>query len=143
MNKLTLSNDHPHKNGRTCTKCNTFKLASEYVLSRNKRSLGGVHMRADCKVCMEHRKYKAFIKRTYGITYEEYTNLLEKQNYSCSICDSEVSNLKFTKLCVDHDHKTGKVRGLLCSKCNHGLGLFNDDTSLLNKAIKYLTPDEN
>ena len=100
-------------------------------------------MRADCKVCTEHRKYKAFIKRTYGITYDEYVKLHESQNGKCAICESEISSSRSTKLFIDHDHATGVVRGLLCSKCNHGLGLFNDDERFLLNAIKYLKSGKN
>lgn len=55
-----------------------------------------------------------------------------KQNNKCFICDEEA------KLVVDHDHSTGKVRGLLCSICNTGIGMFKDSTKNLEKAIEYL-----
>jgi hypothetical protein len=138
--KLTLPKNHPYTNGRTCTTCGEFKLASEFTLSRDSRSFGGVSMRSKCKPCNEHIKYKSHIKRTYGVTYEQYTLLAEKQEHKCAICGSEESNSVRTsgKLFVDHCHKTGAVRGLLCSKCNHGLGLLDDDIDRLRSAIEYL-----
>lgn len=70
----------------------------------------------------------------YGITLEQYNQMLESQDESCRLCGRR----DIKKLHVDHDHKTGRVRGLLCSSCNMGLGLFADDFELLQKAIEYL-----
>ena len=84
------------------------------------------------------------ILRIRGLTLEEYALLLLKQNQRCAICKKEESRLDGTKsgrikvLSVDHDHKTNLVRGLLCGKCNSGMGFFNDNASLLKKAIVYL-----
>lgn len=77
----------------------------------------------------------AWLLRYYGITIDDYKNLLEKQGGVCAICSNKDS--KFS-LAVDHCHKTGKIRGLLCSRCNFSLGNFNDDIELMNKAIEYL-----
>jgi len=77
----------------------------------------------------------SFLKRTYNITLEDYNRMLIEQNYVCSICKN--TNLK-KRLCVDHCHETGKVRGLLCDKCNHGIGLFKDKEELLIEASEYL-----
>lgn len=139
MSKLKLPKDHPYSKGRVCTTCQNFKPASEYTLERDSRAFGGVSMRSKCRPCNEFRKYKGFIKRTYGISYEEYQALEVEQNYCCAICKSpQVSNKRVERFFVDHCHTTGKVRGLLCSKCNHGLGLFNDNKNLLLNAIAYL-----
>ena len=139
---IKLPNNHPYKDGRECTTCNEFKNADQFTLSYDKRSFGGVSMRSKCKSCDEHRKYKRFIKKTYDITYEDYEELLEQQNYHCAICESKISSSRTSRLFIDHNHNTGKVRGLLCSACNHGLGLFKDSPKLLKKAISYLTSSE-
>ena len=141
MNTLQLHEDHPHRYGRVCSNCGVFKLADEFQKERDVRAKGGVAMRSQCRPCREHIKWKAFIVRTYGITAEEYYDMLEAQDNKCAICESsEVNNERITsnKLFIDHCHETGKVRGLLCSKCNHALGLLNDDVNLLQKAINYL-----
>lgn len=78
----------------------------------------------------------AQLKHAYGITLLEYDQILESQNGVCVICGG--INADGRRLHVDHNHKTGKVRGLLCSKCNHGLGLFNDDIETLLGAVAYL-----
>jgi len=77
------------------------------------------------------------LKVKYGISLEEYNVLFEKQEYKCAICGIEKSENGKTLHC-DHNHKTGKVRGLLCFKCNTGLGNFNDNVEVLLKAISYL-----
>jgi hypothetical protein len=81
----------------------------------------------------------AALKRKFGITLDEYNVLLSKQKHRCAICKSfDVGRKDAKYFHVDHDHRTGKVRGLLCSKCNTALGLFNENVTLLKKAIKYL-----
>jgi len=137
--KIKLPEGHPHKDGRTCTSCGEFKPASQFTLERDSRAFGGVSMRSKCKPCNEFRKYKGFIKRTYGITYEQYEKLLEQQNHSCAICKSKISSSRTSRLFVDHCHDSLEVRGLLCSSCNHGLGLFKDSPTLLKRAIHYLS----
>lgn len=82
------------------------------------------------------RKNKnAYLKRTYGITINEYEQKLINQNNCCAICGLEQ---KDKKLSVDHCHKTNKVRDLLCSYCNFGIGLFFENEELLINAINYL-----
>lgn len=142
MDKIKLPKDHPHKDGRTCTTCGEFKPVNSYTLSSDPRSLGGVSMRSKCKKCDEFRKYKRFVQKTYNISYEDYLTLFESQSGCCAICKSKVSNSRTTRLFVDHCHDTMKVRGLLCSACNHGLGLFKDSPSVLKRAIDYLNADK-
>lgn len=141
MPNLVLPDNHPYSAGRTCTTCGEFKSAEYYTLNRDTRSFGGISMRSKCKPCEELRKWKSDMKRRYGITYQEYCDMLDAQNGRCAICESEdaQSSRTYGKLFIDHCHTTGKVRGLLCSKCNHALGQLNDDVGLLNKAIAYLT----
>src|SRR6266542_47593 len=79
------------------------------------------------------------IKQKFNLSIEDYHNLLEKQDFKCAICKTDKSNAKNKKsLCLDHDHKTGKVRGFLCHSCNRGLGSFKDSSEALTEAIKYL-----
>lgn len=71
------------------------------------------------------------------MTIEKYNVMREKQMYCCAICGTPEHKLK-RKLDVDHDHKTGLVRGLLCASCNRGLGYFNDSQEILTNAKIYL-----
>lgn len=75
--------------------------------------------------------------RLYNITWEYYHILLNEQGNSCAICKNKESTFS-TRLFIDHCHSTGKVRGLLCMKCNSGLGLFKDSTINLESAKNYL-----
>jgi hypothetical protein len=85
------------------------------------------------------RKYKRELRNTktiklYGITLTEYEGMVNAQKGCCTICGS----LKNNELVIDHNHLTGKFRGLICATCNSGLGFFKDDAELLKKAISYL-----
>ena len=83
------------------------------------------------------------LKKKYNITVEEYDLLFSKQNGVCAICGKPETSTKTSNLAVDHNHLTGDIRGLLCNKCNRGLGYFEDSPELLYKAIKYLKNKEN
>lgn len=73
----------------------------------------------------------------YGITLEEYNNLLITQKNECKICHKHITQSKYA-FDVDHEHSTGIIRGLLCRQCNTALGLFKEDTEILLNAIIYL-----
>lgn len=79
------------------------------------------------------RKY--FIKKKYGLTLEQFDIMREGQGQKCAICGSSFEEGNCN---IDHNHRTNKVRGLLCSNCNHGLGAFEEDQKLLKRAICYL-----
>lgn len=82
------------------------------------------------------------LRRTYSITEKDYDILLNRQNSVCAIWNNPETRLnkfgKIIRLTVDHDHTTGQIRGLLCSRCNKALGVFNDNILYLYSAIKYL-----
>ncbi len=78
---------------------------------------------------------KSQFKR-YGLTLDAHAGLLSKQNYKCALCDQKFDSTKNTH--VDHCHKTNKVRGLLCVRCNLGLGVFKDNPDILRKAAVYV-----
>jgi hypothetical protein len=84
-------------------------------------------------------RYAQWLK-PYGLTPESFDELLKSQGGVCAICGSSDHGgaARTTRFCVDHCHQTGKTRGLLCHKCNRGIGLLNDDISNLQNAILYL-----
>lgn len=91
--------------------------------------------------CKNYALINAYLKRNYDLTVEQYLDLAEKQGFVCAICHKPNFAMKDCHsgiLVVDHDHKTGKVRGLLCHNCNRALGLFQDDTSYMYRALRYL-----
>ena len=77
------------------------------------------------------------LKKKYGITSDQYRVLLESQGYKCKICGSETAK-GYGSFHVDHDHKTGRIRGLLCQGCNTSIGKFQDNPKLLRRAADYL-----
>lgn len=89
------------------------------------------------RVYKYHNRKDYDLKRNHGITIEQYNQMFVNQNGLCAICKEHPA--EGTRLSVDHDHKTGKIRGLLCIRCNAGLGHFKDEISLLLNAIKYLS----
>lgn len=85
-----------------------------------------------------YRRYRRahHLKNKFGITEEQYNEMLTTQNNKCALCETLDSPTR--RLAVDHDHTTGKIRALLCDRCNRGIGLMNEDTMRLRAAIEYL-----
>ena len=79
---------------------------------------------------------KNHLKRKYNLSHEDWLKMWENQDGKCLICGKLF--IEPSDACVDHNHKTGKVRSLLCKKCNLGIGYLNDDPKLTIKATKYL-----
>lgn len=126
---------------KVCTKCKIEK-DFECFYKRNSRPIGYV---SECKECNNKRtRYpsriaasrKRHLRVKFGLSEEDYKNLLNKQEGLCAICKNVCKTGR--RLAVDHNHSTGHVRGLLCTKCNNGLGNFNDDTEVMECAIRYL-----
>ncbi len=110
-----------------CSKCKTFKLVSEFQ-STNGR------LRYCCKKCASKSSKARF--RNHNITEFEFVNLIDSQKNMCPICGDKFKSYKHA--IIDHNHKNGKNRELLCSKCNTLLGMCNDNIDILNSAINYL-----
>ena len=127
---------------KQCPVCKT----TEHPKSTNKGYL--------CKVCASERAKKWYlnnpekyffnqIKAKYGISKEKYLNLIEIQNNKCAICFKEESSLnnwkqgEVRRLAIDHCHSTGKVRGLLCTRCNITLGAVEDNVQTLKNMATY------
>ena len=87
------------------------------------------------------QKKNTTIKRNYGITLEEYNIIFNNQQGCCAICKKHQDEFKIP-FGVDHNHKTGKIRGLLCGKCNLLLGYANDNITTLESATIYLKNNE-
>lgn len=143
-----------------CTSCHEWKPVDQFHRSKTKCGRASY-----CKSCERHKaiafrlehpeKYrevkqksaakraeyrKSFIlRKLYGLTLDQYRVLLESQNYGCAICRAtKEQNDKRRDLCVDHEHSTGRVRGLLCGNCNRGIGYFKEDPKRIQSAIDYL-----
>lgn len=134
-----------HETGiKTCTQCNVEKPIEEFRVNSKgslmwckgcSTSLGAKSMREWRSNNPERYSYnrKRHLLTQYNLTPEEFTYMVLEQGGVCGIC-----GLVPSALYVDHDHLTGKVRGLLCQKCNSGLGFLGDSLDGLGKAISYL-----
>lgn len=125
---------------KTCSMCREDLPLDSF--HKAPKSALGVH--TYCKPCRSEYRRKKYdpvavkrhgLKTKYGLTLEDYEEMLEAQGGGCLICGSKGGE---RGLAVDHSHETGKVRGLLCLNCNAGIGNLRDDVELLKKAIKYL-----
>ena len=126
---------------KQCSVCKETKAWTEFYPRKNRPN----GLTAWCKVCLkEHAdRYKEEAKKTrryrdFGINRNEYDKLYSEQDGLCAICKRPESDIQQNSLCVDHDHDTGRIRGLLCHDCNVGLGRFKDNTESLKMAIEYL-----
>lgn len=116
---------------KQCSKCLQFKPATfEYFYKRPKTKDGLMHQ---CKACKDEKNKLNKFKKL-GLTEDEYEQWYIEQGKTCAICHGTWNQT----LHIDHDHKTGQIRGLLCSECNNGIGKLKDNPNLLRKAIAYL-----
>ena len=134
-----------------CTTCNETKSKSDFK-KRKDRPKGHSSSCTSCRQSKQRAdwtpgqqsEYK--LKAMYGITLADYEVLYNDQEGRCAICnkvETALSNTGYVKnLAVDHCHETGKVRGLLCNRCNVGLGMFEDNVNNLKIAIHYLNKEK-
>lgn len=78
------------------------------------------------------------IRRKYGLSMQEYSNLIEKQQFQCAACGIGLKDLPGSEIQIDHCHNTGNIRGILCGRCNRALGLLNDDPIKTQKLADYI-----
>lgn len=129
---------------KTCTGCKRLLPIESFG---RKASFGpdSVFRRPKCYECCNKQRRHNYgtrsIQQMYGITQEQYASMLASQGGICLICGNPEVGKRAEReypLAIDHDHTTGKVRGLLCQKCNLGIGNFNDDVTRLEAAVAYL-----
>lgn len=144
----------PDHTPKQCTKCGEFKPNIEEFFRHKKDTAyqrKTHYLSAKCRTCDTKvatawqkrnpgRAKAASLKRKYGIDKREYEAMADSQDGKCLICERAPIE-KYGKsdfLCVDHDHSTGEIRGLLCTRCNLALSGFLDSKKLLKKALEYL-----
>ncbi len=116
-----------------CPKCNKVKPLFEFAFNSKGRKFAQAH----CLECQKDKKRESHIKHKYNITLKDYDKILEKQGGKCKICGTKIPGGR-GRFHVDHDHKIGKIRGLLCVGCNHMLGNAKDNSETLIAAAHYL-----
>lgn len=127
-----------NKTHKRCRVCGATKAISEFPLKSQKRGTG-TYISYNCNDCAPRMARNRTYKYKYGITLEEYENLFISQDGRCAICKEEQPDMN---LAVDHNHETDEIRGLLCDRCNRGIGFMRDNPDLLIKAASYLMVDE-
>ena len=152
---------------KVCRDCHTAKPLDQFgntnaklrAAQKNPGRFGGLYLRSYCKPCgrtrsAQFRNAKGadwmkdyMLRKDFGITLEQFQAMWDEQSGLCAVCNvpMERGTVKDTRgqtCCVDHDHDTGSVRGLLCFNCNTGLGKFGDDADLLLRAARYLISKE-
>lgn len=155
------------KTKRICKRCGTERPITDFHIV--KECLEG--RRPVCKFCIRKQQKKNYktnikfrrakqrkwhtdnpraskgskLKSTYGITIEQYDIMFGVQGGVCSICgcpEIVKRNHKIKNLAVDHNHITGKIRGLLCQKCNQALGLLNENPVIIKNLLEYITKND-
>lgn len=148
---------------KTCGKCGVTKPRSEFTIRRSGR-VG--HLVTYCKKCnssfvgaayrekiardptfYRRVEWPSKLRRYYGITVDDYKRMLAEQDGGCALCGStnpaagsrNYKSATRTAFDVDHDHRTGRVRGLLCTRCNRLVGLANDDPNIARRLVEYLS----
>ena len=148
-----VADDQSTLQTKSCNRCRAIKPLPDFsVVNKNR----GPQRHSVCRACRREqfrqwsktprgreRKRVRVMAREYNLSVEDYDALHATQGGVCAICrrpESYVNprNGTVQRLCVDHDHLTGKVRGLLCRDCNGGLGLYQDDSGRLRAAANYL-----
>lgn len=133
---------------KICPRCKINKANSSF--HKNRAKANGLH--SYCKDCNRVRQLvweqknrqkagdnqrRYTLKKIFGITPEIYEELLQKQNENCAICQRHYTHFN-KRLAVDHCHKTGLIRGLLCLYCNRGLAAYHDKADYFRRAAGYL-----
>lgn len=145
--KFLLKNPNYYKDYRLKHREKAKKYLKEYFKNpdnklkklENDRQRYQMNKEADIR-----RRRNATLKSQFGITLDDYNIMLKTQNDVCAICfnsetDADKKSGKIRSLAVDHCHKTNKIRGLLCRKCNTAIGLLKDDINIINNCVNYLT----
>jgi len=111
-----------------------YEVNKEKIRAQRKANAKAYKLTEEQAQKYSEAKYFTEVERLYGLVRDTYLELLSEQGGACRICKKTSSK----RLCVDHCHKTGVVRGLLCRRCNLAIGLFDDDIALLEAAQEYL-----
>lgn len=139
-----------------CPRCHTVKPRAEFGTRSNGKPKGyctpceaayqashaataeGREMRRAARSKWNDGNHDYFLRYRYGITAEDYAAMVTHQGDRCAICGTDSPGTRTKVWSVDHCHTTNEVRGLLCHRCNMGLGYFKDDPERLAAAVRYL-----
>ncbi len=152
---MTTHSARPVPSEKECTTCSHVKPLTEF----HKAKTGLYGVRGDCKQCknaskrsnragpdrqkIKDQEHDMWLRRTYGVTLQDYYLMLEDQGGKCAICATSEPGRGKDRFCIDHCHTTGKVRGLLCMPCNVSIGHLKDNVQLIENALNYVKVHSN
>lgn len=125
--------------GSECLRCNHDRSRAWTAENRDRKRERGIEYRSRPEV--QRRRHNRLVQKKFGISLDDYDELFAAQDGRCAICRNTETQIRGggpRRLAVDHDHSTGQVRALLCSKCNIGIGQFDDDPERMLAAVAYL-----
>lgn len=142
LNEFTKNNASKTGLRAACRRC-TREYSREYYKTHKERARLLAKKRRllnKGKPSYKLQRSNYFFKRTYGLTLEQVKQIFRQQKGKCSICKKRMRmrGNGGKRAHIDHDHKNGKIRGMICDICNRGLGFFQDNTKILKSAIRYL-----
>lgn len=128
-----------HFNGKPCRTCGEtlrYEHGSKQCVACSRRVKYAYNKSEHGKRMNRNRE----LLKSYGISIDQFEAMFRLANGKCEICNIELKPKGWSKdsVAIDHNHKTGKVRGILCNSCNRGIGHFFDDVDILNNSVKYL-----
>jgi uncharacterized protein YbaR (Trm112 family) len=126
--ELRRTPGNPNSTEKPCTTCKTVYPVAEYYAEKRNRD----GRSSQCKSCIAIQQAPYRRQAKYGLSPEQYEAAVEKHDGRCPICSEPA------KLVIDHDHKTGAFRDIICDRCNRLLGVADDSVNLLHAAISYL-----
>ena len=133
----TKNKEHLHQYQEANKEKRKEQNRKRYASHRDEMKEDAKRWRQNNKEKCRQTNWNSRLKMTYGITSDEYNKVLAEQNGCCAICGNPNAEYK-RRLHIDHNHSTGKIRGLLCVRCNSGLGNFQENLLLLDKAKEYI-----
>lgn len=140
---------------RTCHYDTVLEVAPLCIACEDLKPDDELHWDGMCRAChaaagpvkhIPRTMRRRALKGRFGLEYKDYSSMYAHQDGKCMICCKPLAKYKnkdgVETACVDHNHETGQIRGLLCRACNMGLGQFKDDPLLLDAAIEYLIEND-
>ena len=131
------------RNYHECPDCNTVTYFDDSEVFTGKTTSRRNKTKFLCGKCSAMRQRDKHYKRAYGLNYQEVHKMLMQQGFNCKCCSREIDMPtdaidRSEAALVDHCHDTGKVRGIICGRCNTGIGQLGDNLEGLMKAVRYL-----
>lgn len=122
-----------------CPTCETYLPPDQYHRNGEHRvkRLGSIY-RWQCKSCERVASKERKYKQRYSITIEQKEDMVRQQENKCACCNNTFRDTSRGHACIDHDHQTGKVRDILCDRCNTALGWVQEDIELCENLIAYI-----